>query len=393
MKQKMSNQEPPASILKNELHLVKTMQQMQIDALILLKFLAGRSDKSVQLGCSPKKTETNDNTEERDKFLKILSSVLAMPPEKLAADTEKVAFLFDAIDHLACLAYPATIESIKFTDAYTGLSLSNISTNNKGFKLTKIFLEKFIYILIALCTVVILGVSIMLMAHVVSGQKIMQTLQVFRQEQDDLLSRMTETLIPIQAQFKQNNYYDNLCERKSDNEKYFNEAQANLCHRYDDLNKRMSLTYIGLQAWNVRSEAYADNSIIKILQVSENDIWNRTELNTEITINQFSVYIIPMLLGFIGAAAYIFRSLSTNIRQYTLKPNESFQAVLRILLGSMLGSLVCLAFNGGGVTVSELNFSLGLIAFLAGYAVQVAFNMLDWVVIFLSRQLKNVDSV
>jgi hypothetical protein len=59
----------------------------------------------------------------------------------------------------------------------------------------------------------------------------------------------------------------------------------------------------------------------------------------------------------------------------------------------MLGSLVCLAFNGGGVTVSELNFSLGLIAFLAGYAVQVAFNMLDWVVIFLSRQLKNVDSV
>jgi hypothetical protein len=99
------------------------------------------------------------------------------------------------------------------------------------------------------------------------------------------------------------------------------------------------------------------------------------------------------LLGFIGSAAYIFRRLSANIENHTLRPNESLQAILRIFLGSMLGSLVCLIFSTEGVTVSSLNFSLWLIAFLSGYAVQVAFNALDWIVKFLSKQLKGVTDV
>jgi hypothetical protein len=54
---------------------------------------------------------------------------------------------------------------------------------------------------------------------------------------------------------------------------------------------------------------------------------------------------------------------------------------------------VCLIFSTEGVTVSSLNFSLWLIAFLSGYAVQVAFNALDWIVKFLSKQLKGVTDV
>jgi hypothetical protein len=126
---------------------------------------------------------------------------------------------------------------------------------------------------------------------------------------------------------------------------------------------------------------------------SQVDAWKGTELSTEISIRKMSLYFVPSLLGFIGSAAYIFRRLSANIENHTLRPNESLQAILRIFLGSMLGSLVCLIFSTEGVTVSSLNFSLWLIAFLSGYAVQVAFNALDWIVKFLSKQLKGVTDV
>jgi hypothetical protein len=411
------------NISTNKQRFVETMQLMQIDALMLLKFLAGRSEKSVQLGTSLQSMETTAKTEERSEFLKALSAVLVMPADELTSDTEKAAFLFDATDHLACLAAPATIETIKFTEAYVGASLYNVLLKTSDFKTKKLFFEKCIYFSIGITAVAVLISSIFLMSHIVSGQKIMHTLDGFRKEQSDLLSQMNGTLLPNQPQINQESYYEYFCNRKSNNGKYINEAQAKLCDHYNDLTKRMNLVYIGLRSWNSESildigaSALLNNIIFRgyfIASVTGNadnsdvvspekgitdsvklqvDAWKGTELSTEISIRKMSLYFVPSLLGFIGSAAYIFRRLSANIENHTLRPNESLQAILRIFLGSMLGSLVCLIFSTEGVTVSSLNFSLWLIAFLSGYAVQVAFNALDWIVKFLSKQLKGVTDV
>jgi len=119
-----------------------------------------------------------------------------------------------------------------------------------------------------------------------------------------------------------------------------------------------------------------------------------TELSAKISIQNLSNYYIPLCLGLVGACVRIIRRLDACLENHTLNPNDAMRAFLRIFLGAMLGALICLIFDNGSVEINNLKLSLGFLAFLAGYSVQWVFDLLDQIIAFGSRLLRqgNVET-
>jgi hypothetical protein len=82
--------------------------------------------------------------------------------------------------------------------------------------------------------------------------------------------------------------------------------------------------------------------------------------------------LVPLLLGAVGAATYVLRLTSDQIKDSTFASSSPIRHVVRIALGSLAGLVVGL----GGFN-NELNLSSAALSFLAGYAVEPVFSTLD----------------
>jgi sensor c-di-GMP phosphodiesterase-like protein len=84
-------------------------------------------------------------------------------------------------------------------------------------------------------------------------------------------------------------------------------------------------------------------------------------------------YILPIVLGSIGAVAYIIRTISEQIRASTFSASSPTRHIMRAALGAMAGVVVGF--------FSDLSTKLSLpplaVAFLAGYGVEALFSMFD----------------
>jgi hypothetical protein len=90
------------------------------------------------------------------------------------------------------------------------------------------------------------------------------------------------------------------------------------------------------------------------------------------------LYILPLLYGLLGAAAYVLRTLTTEIRNLTYEIESNIGYRLRIQLGAVSG-LAIGWFSDAGLTFSASTLSLSplALAFLAGYSVEVLFSLMD----------------
>ncbi len=90
------------------------------------------------------------------------------------------------------------------------------------------------------------------------------------------------------------------------------------------------------------------------------------------------LYILPLLYGLLGAAAYVLRTLTTEIRNLTYEIESNIRYRLRIQLGAVSG-LAIGWFSDAGLTFSASTLSLSplALAFLAGYSVEVLFSLMD----------------
>jgi hypothetical protein len=82
--------------------------------------------------------------------------------------------------------------------------------------------------------------------------------------------------------------------------------------------------------------------------------------------------LVPLLLGAVGAATYVLRLASDQIKDSTFASSSPIRHVVRIALGCLAGLVVGL----GGFN-NELNLSSAALSFLAGYAVEPVFSTLD----------------
>jgi hypothetical protein len=92
----------------------------------------------------------------------------------------------------------------------------------------------------------------------------------------------------------------------------------------------------------------------------------------------------PALYGFIGAIVAALRSIYTKVSSSTLAPWDTRLMWTRVLLGAMAGTFIGLFFSPSGTSVAGVpgigSLSLSAIAFLAGYAVDKLFGLLDEII-------------
>lgn len=95
-------------------------------------------------------------------------------------------------------------------------------------------------------------------------------------------------------------------------------------------------------------------------------------LKASIVLKLIGSSIFPLLLGFMGACAYIVRLISDEIRDTTFSQTSPIQHLVRVAVGGLAGVVVGLT----GIA-SAANLSPSALAFIAGYAVEPVFATFD----------------
>jgi hypothetical protein len=93
---------------------------------------------------------------------------------------------------------------------------------------------------------------------------------------------------------------------------------------------------------------------------------------------------LPMLYGFIGAVVAALRSVYYKVSNSMLAPWDTRLIWTRVMLGTTAGAIIGLFFSPSGTTLEGSTglgtLSLSAVAFLAGYAVEGLFTMLDQII-------------
>jgi hypothetical protein len=92
-----------------------------------------------------------------------------------------------------------------------------------------------------------------------------------------------------------------------------------------------------------------------------------------------SQYVLPLLYGWLGALAYILRTLSSEIQYVTFTRGSEIRYSIRSPLGMLAGVTVGMFFDPDQFSGIAVVTPLGL-AFLAGYGVELLFTGLDGMV-------------
>ena len=96
------------------------------------------------------------------------------------------------------------------------------------------------------------------------------------------------------------------------------------------------------------------------------------EERASLIINVINASVLPLLLGMLGASAYVTRLISEQIRETTFSTTSSIRHNVRVVLGALAGVIVGFGWIGSGISYSPL-----ALAFIAGYAVEPVFATVD----------------
>jgi hypothetical protein len=82
--------------------------------------------------------------------------------------------------------------------------------------------------------------------------------------------------------------------------------------------------------------------------------------------------VLPLLLGIVGASAYVTRLISEQIKDTTFSSTSAIRHQVRVALGALAGVIVGFGWINSGISVSPL-----ALAFIAGYSVEPVFATVD----------------
>ncbi len=101
-----------------------------------------------------------------------------------------------------------------------------------------------------------------------------------------------------------------------------------------------------------------------------------SELSAHYALGALQVYLLPLLYGLLGAATYVLRILSAEIKNLTYTTDSEIKYRLRLSLGALGGMVIGWFFKPDEMTLVS-SLSPFAMAFLAGYHVDVLFNFMD----------------
>ena len=95
-------------------------------------------------------------------------------------------------------------------------------------------------------------------------------------------------------------------------------------------------------------------------------------LSSQVLIGILTTTVLPIVLGIMGACAYVVRLISDQIKDTTFSESSPVRHLVRVALGGLAGVVI-----GFGGVVTEIGLSSAALAFLAGYSVEPVFSTFD----------------
>jgi len=101
--------------------------------------------------------------------------------------------------------------------------------------------------------------------------------------------------------------------------------------------------------------------------------------------NQLAQIVLPMLLGFLGEYTFVLRNMSVDIERRSFAPGSSIHHVIRLFLGAMAGIASGWLLKPGDVGLLS-SAPAWVLAFVAGYSVELVFSFMDRIVTAFSTK-------
>lgn len=285
--------------------------------------------------------------------------------------------LFSSVEVLTGLAAPATVSSIYLTSAFLRDETSSIASVEAKSAARRL---RYWAMTTTALGLLFFSFAVMLLVHVDRGRREIQQLEQVREEYRLVLSAIDQRHDPDQLA--------GCAMDVSAPELHSGLAYQPWCERLRDVEQRMDIARRGLGAWNIVSYRLAD--VLPIRWLGERQPlppglsevrWEASELRASAVMAGFTGFVLPMLLGLLGAFTYVYRDLDRRVRAATLMPGDGLHGTLRILLGTILGGLLGVLWtNGQPIKLEGVTLSLTALAFFVGYSVEVVFQTLDTII-------------
>lgn len=412
------------------------VRDLQDDFRFLMRHVARRRDRALpwttaaagptppraaEGGTAPAAAATADR---RQPLEELPVELLVERPTDILRSVPKLAALHGAVDRLTAVAAPANVTTIRLTCAFVkteeyGTPAAPVTAEAKRLKAWMLAVTLFGSIVFLL--------TILLLIHVDAGRRTIQELQGLREQQQSLWRDIETAMQPAAAVAVQvqpapggaapaqtavatapaavrldcrlpppAGATGTSLAPEPGARLPANGREESLCARYRDLDKKTDLVYHLLRTWNGTTDNFAYLSPFPLIWANyaftadlPKATWQSTEIRTGLSLAALTGFVLPLLLGFLGACAFVYRHFDAKIRDWTLEARDGWHALLRVLLGGILGGLLGVIWtNGEPVQLQGFALSLAAVAFFVGFAVEVVFRTLDTMVQAVADKLR-----
>jgi hypothetical protein len=311
----------------------------------------------------------------------ICFDLLSRMPEEIAADNRQIERLYSSISALAAIAAPATVSSIAITSAFLRDGMRPSLPLEAQFAAQRLRHWALAVVLVAFAFFLL---TILVLVYADRGRREIQQLEqahneyqlalsaIYQSRDPDLLATCLSA-VPVGATSHPPG----------------GPSVQPLCDRLREAWYRMRIVRADLESWNAVWSRFSFVPLGRLPQDSQNHPQSAppelereaSELHASANMAVLTGFVMPMLLGLLGAFTYVYRHIDGKIRAATLSSGDGVHAMLRILLGMMLGGLLGVVWtNGQPIEVKGVTLSLAALAFFVGYGVEVVFQMLDRII-------------
>ncbi len=320
------------------------------------------------------------------------AALLVVAPQVIARDERLLGQLYESLEILSDLAAPANVKSIRLTRAFVGDEDEDLPADARS---QAQWLFRWACGSAVFAVLVFLA-TIVLLVHVDRGRRAVQQLEQIRTEYQAATNSLG---VARAASSAARGAADYDCPQPAAPPALHGPSAPTeagrggqghlLCAQLSDALRRMKIIRQELRNWNVISNRLAYVSPTTWLAPRNLDLttglseeeWESTDLRTLIFLAGLTGFVMPMLLGLLGACVYVVREINEQIQTSTLEAQESIHGTLRMLLGATLGGLVGVIWTADQpVRLEGVSLSLGALAFFVGFCVEIIFRLVDTLV-------------
>jgi hypothetical protein len=115
--------------------------------------------------------------------------------------------------------------------------------------------------------------------------------------------------------------------------------------------------------------------------ITSNARWELS-ISAKFVLDILQTYLLPLLYGWLGAMAFVLRSLIAAVKFRTFRPQLNVEYRLRVYLGLLAGLVIgwFMRSNGNSGELGVADLTPAAVSFLAGYSVEILFSTMDRIV-------------